>query len=91
MALKIIYFGEVQGVGFRYNALRCADGLNLKGYVKNLADGSVELVVAGTAEHTATLLNKIDATMRGHINNKVTSHFNAQDLEDFKIERNSAK
>lgn len=39
--------GIVQGVGFRYFVLRKAKGLSLKGYVKNLSDGSVEVAAFG--------------------------------------------
>jgi acylphosphatase len=39
--------GIVQGVGFRYFVLRAAKGANLTGTVKNLRDGSVEVVAEG--------------------------------------------
>jgi len=42
--------GMVQGVGFRYFAMRQANGYGLNGYVKNLPDGSVELQVEGEKE-----------------------------------------
>jgi acylphosphatase len=42
--------GRVQGVGYRYYAVRNADLLGLKGYVKNCVDGSVELQVEGDKE-----------------------------------------
>ena len=40
----------VQGVGFRYFAMRQANEYGLKGYVKNRSDGSVELKVEGEKE-----------------------------------------
>ncbi|HPG37794.1 MAG TPA: acylphosphatase [bacterium] len=39
--------GVVQGVGFRYFALREANALGIKGYVRNQVDGSVESVAEG--------------------------------------------
>ncbi|MGO8693654.1 MAG: acylphosphatase [Rectinemataceae bacterium] len=39
--------GRVQGVGFRYSARREALRLRLRGWVRNLPDGSVELWVEG--------------------------------------------
>lgn len=39
--------GDVQGVGFRAYARRRAQMLGLRGYAKNLADGSVEVVAEG--------------------------------------------
>ncbi|HWR12504.1 MAG TPA: acylphosphatase [Rectinemataceae bacterium] len=39
--------GEVQGVGFRYSAMREAIALGLTGWVRNAEDGSVELWAEG--------------------------------------------
>jgi hydrogenase maturation protein HypF len=39
--------GVVQGVGFRPFVYRAASERGLKGYVKNLGDGTVEVVVEG--------------------------------------------
>ncbi|MEM3074214.1 MAG: acylphosphatase, partial [Nitrososphaerales archaeon] len=44
---RIVVEGEVQGVGYRYYVRKAAWKLGLKGYVENLADGSVEVVVEG--------------------------------------------
>jgi len=46
--LKI--FGEVQGVFYRANSQERAEELGLVGWVKNLGDGSVEIVVQGEEE-----------------------------------------
>ena len=42
--------GRVQGVGYRYYAMRQANEYGLNGYVKNRGDGSVELQVEGEKE-----------------------------------------
>ena len=42
--------GMVQGVGYRYFAMREAHLFGITGYVKNKADGSVELEVEGENE-----------------------------------------
>lgn len=39
--------GRVQGVGFRYFTRKNANDLNIKGWVKNMPDGSVETVISG--------------------------------------------
>lgn len=43
----ILVSGMVQAVGFRYFAYQWAGKLGLKGFVRNLYDGSVELEVEG--------------------------------------------
>ncbi len=40
--------GRVQGVGFRWSAANEARNRNIKGYVKNLSDGSVYLEAEGS-------------------------------------------
>jgi acylphosphatase len=42
--------GRVQGVGFRYFAQQAASALDLRGYARNLDDGSVEVYAAGPPE-----------------------------------------
>jgi acylphosphatase len=45
---RACYFsGRVQGVGFRYTVQNIAQQYNVGGYVRNLPDGRVELVVEG--------------------------------------------
>lgn len=43
----IIFYGRVQGVGFRYYSVNKARQLGLTGWVRNLYDGSVEMEVQG--------------------------------------------
>jgi acylphosphatase len=43
-AYRYLVTGRVQGVGYRYFALRHAQELGVAGFVKNLPDGSVEVV-----------------------------------------------
>lgn len=56
----VIFSGTVQGVGFRYTTQGFASNLRLTGWVKNLPDGRVEMVVEGTREKIENLLYKID-------------------------------
>jgi acylphosphatase len=51
--------GTVQGVGFRDFTQRSAAALRLGGWVKNLADGDVELVAEGPGEALQALLEKV--------------------------------
>ncbi len=43
----ILFYGRVQGVGFRYYAVNKANQLGLTGWVRNLPDGTVEMEVQG--------------------------------------------
>jgi len=47
--------GRVQGVGFRYFMEQAASGLGLRGWVRNLDDGSVEVYAAGAVSELAEL------------------------------------
>ena len=47
MTVRFVITGRVQGVGFRWFVVREARALDLAGYVKNLDDGSVEVVADG--------------------------------------------
>jgi acylphosphatase len=50
VARRFLVSGRVQGVGFRWFVLREAAGRRLRGYVRNLRDGSVEVIAAGTPQ-----------------------------------------
>lgn len=45
---RVIYHGRVQGVGFRYTTASIAKRFPVEGYVKNLSDGTVEMVAEGS-------------------------------------------
>ena len=48
--IHCIISGSVQGVGFRDYVQRSADDLQIAGWVRNLSDGTVELVAQGSSE-----------------------------------------
>lgn len=58
MAIRkhILFYGRVQGVGFRYHATYKARLLGLTGWVRNLYDGSVEMEVQGDPEKIDDLI-----------------------------------
>lgn len=74
----IFYSGMVQGVGFRYTVEQFASALNLTGWVKNLADGRVELVAEGSPEDIEKLTNQADGRFAGYIKEKRVSFSSVQ-------------
>ena len=53
---RLIVRGKVQGVGYREGCRQCAQDLRLSGWVRNLADGTVEVEAEGRPQELATLL-----------------------------------
>lgn len=49
-AVILNIFGKVQGVGFRFYTHRKAKEFNIRGYVKNMPDGSVYVEAEGNTE-----------------------------------------
>ena len=63
----VIFTGRVQGVGFRYAVRSIAKRHPVKGYVKNLADGTVELVIQGTPAAMNAVLAEVADHFRENI------------------------
>jgi acylphosphatase len=51
--------GVVQGVGFRWFTMRAARRLELAGWVRNAADGSVEVLVEGSEGGVDRLVDEL--------------------------------
>lgn len=62
------FSGHVQGVGFRYSTFQLAKGFEVTGFVKNLADGRVELQIEGQEQEcrgmVAAVEDELDAYVR---------------------------
>lgn len=74
-AKRVIYTGRVQGVGFRMTTAEIARLHPVAGFVRNLADGSVELVASGTS---AAVREFLDAVAR-----RFQSNLHGCDEQDF--------
>lgn len=61
MTTRFLVSGMVQGVGFRWFVARHARSLGLRGYARNLPNGSVEVVVDGPDESLAELERLLQA------------------------------
>jgi acylphosphatase len=68
MHRRTCYFtGRVQGVGFRYTVKNVALQYNVAGFVKNLPDGRVELVMEGPDPDMDRLVQDVSQRMDGFI------------------------
>ena len=65
--LHAYYSGSVQGVGFRFTAERVAGSLGLKGWVRNLRDGRVEVMCEGNEASLKEFLAKIESVFKEYI------------------------
>jgi acylphosphatase len=81
--LQVFYSGRVQGVGFRYQTKRLADGYELTGVVRNLADGRVELVAEGRDEELAEFRQAIRESGLGPLIREETE-FWSESLGEFR-------
>jgi acylphosphatase len=62
-ALQVYYEGRVQGVGFRYTTRNIATGYDVTGWVRNLPDGRVEMLVNGEEEEVEAFLKGIEESV----------------------------
>ena len=59
----VLFRGNVQGVGFRYTTYHVARGFRVTGYVRNLADGRVELVAEGARDQVDSFVLAVQEEM----------------------------
>jgi acylphosphatase len=57
--IRVIFIGQVQGVGFRFTTRSIAKKLGITGTVRNLPDGSVEMIAQGTPAIIDSLLHEL--------------------------------
>ena len=53
--VRLVVHGSVQGVGFRFAACEAASECSVRGWVRNLSDGSVEIVAQGSPDAVARM------------------------------------
>lgn len=64
---RVVFVGRVQGVFFRATSAEIAKMHPVSGYVKNLADGSVEMQVQGTEESIDAFLTAVKDCYAGNV------------------------
>jgi len=84
---RLIYVGQVQGVGFRATCARFARGFAVAGWVRNLPTGEVELVVEGDGPEVTAFLDRIATHFRDHITEARSEDRAAAGSTGFEIRR----
>jgi len=64
---RYVFHGKVQGVGFRWKTRAIAAEYPVVGHVKNLADGSVELIVFGEPVAVDSFVERLSEHFASHI------------------------
>ena len=87
--IKAIVSGRVQGVGFRMSTQSKAKQIGVSGYVRNLANGDVEIVVLGEAEQVNELLTWAESGPPSAVVNdlQVESLADDEEFRGFEIRR----
>jgi acylphosphatase len=82
---KIYISGHVQGVGFRWGAVRKATKMGIRGYVKNLSDGRVYIEAEGTRDQLSEF---VDWCMKGpgFVSSVIYDSFPPVNYHDFGVE-----
>jgi len=87
MARLYLVEGRVQGVGFRFFVEDAAKELGLKGYVRNRADGRVEVYAVGERDALARLREQLEAGPRAaRVEGVREQDAPLRQVEDFRIE-----
>ncbi len=85
-AKHIVFAGSVQGVGFRFTALNIANRYHLTGYVRNIPNGSVEMLAQGPAETIDGCIRDIEDSFTGYVRKTYIEPVTPDpNLTDFKI------
>jgi acylphosphatase len=64
---RVYFSGRVQGVGFRYTSQHLAQAFDVSGFVRNLDDGRVEILVEGERAVIDSFLEAVRASFGGKI------------------------
>ncbi len=64
---EVYYCGRVQGVGFRYTVRSLSGRVSVTGFVKNLPDERVQLVVEGSPDELDRFQASIDAELGRYV------------------------
>ena len=84
--VHVIFEGHVQGIGFRFTVERLASNLGIKGWVKNLPSGEVEIVCQSDKKTIDDFLGKIRTQFSNYIRGEEIDLIDATDkFDNFQI------
>ena len=85
-AVKVIFSGRVQGVGFRYTTMSIAGDFQISGYVRNIPGGDVELFAQGDESEVDAFVDVLCRRMGMYIYNQTTTVLPPDPrLKDFRV------
>jgi len=85
LLFKIHVNGYVQGVGFRWSALRMANKYGIKGFVKNMYDGTVYIEAEGSGKQLKDFVEWCKKGP-GYVESVTADPFPPVNYKDFRIE-----
>jgi acylphosphatase len=86
IAKHVTFSGRVQGVGFRFTALNVANRYSLTGYVRNLPDGGVEMLMQGQPDMIDDCIRDLRESFAGYVGDTDAKEMPYDpSLTDFKI------
>ena len=87
-SIRLFITGSVQGIFFRQFVKDKADKFGVKGYVRNLEDGRVEIFIEGNKDNVEQMLNLCkQGPQHAQIRNIEEKPESFQDFKEFKILR----
>lgn len=64
---RLVFYGNVQGVGFRYKACYSARNHGVSGWVRNCSDGSVEMEAEGYPADIDAVIRALNEHSWGYV------------------------
>ncbi len=86
IAKRYLFYGRVQGVGFRAITKWLARKYNIFGWVKNNDDGSVGLFVEGKEKDMNKFINHLKGFLKDNIEKIQEKREKEQGFKEFKIQ-----
>lgn len=67
VAQRTVFHGRVQGVGFRMTTVSIARRYEVTGFVRNMPDGTVEIVADGQPTEIERFLSEVESAFDGYV------------------------